>query len=228
MSRIFTISDIHGCAYTFDEMLHKIGLGKDDELYLLGDYIDRGPRSRMVLDNIMKLKADGYKIFCLRGNHEQMMFEAPMSNEYAAIWLRNGGTEVMQEFGASKFSEIPKHYFDFIDGLEYWFERENLILVHAGFKVPNDGTNPFELRKNMLWIRRWEEQANVKMWLNGRTVIHGHTPQTEEQIRRRFDRPDLYPILNIDNGCAYNFDGMRQLCCVELTERQIYFQNNID
>ena len=228
MSRIFTISDIHGCAYTLNEMLNLIGLSKDDELYLLGDYIDRGPYSRMVMDKIMQLKTEGYKLFCLRGNHEQMMLEAPQSKEYAAIWLRNGGTEVMQEFGAAHLLDIPKKYFDFIKDLDYWFERDNLILVHAGFRLLEDGTNPFDLKKNMLWIRKWEEQRGVSAWLNGRRVIHGHTPQTERQIRLRFDNPEKYPILNIDNGCAYDEDGMKQLCCVELTERKIYFQKNID
>jgi serine/threonine protein phosphatase 1 len=228
LSRIFAISDIHGCAYTFHEILNVIGFSKEDELYLLGDYIDRGPRSRMVLDKIMQLKSDGYLLHCLRGNHEQMMLEAPLSKEYAAIWLRNGGTEVMQEFGATRFSDIPKPYFEFIEQLDYWFERDKMILVHAGFKLPKDGNNPLELKKNMLWIRKWEAQQGVAAWLNGRKVIHGHTPQTEQQIRLRFDNPERYPILNIDNGCAYNSEGMRQLCCVELTERKIFFQKNID
>ena len=227
MSRIFAISDIHGCSYTFYEMLNKIGLNKNDELYLLGDFIDRGPYSRMVLDKIMLLKAEGYQLHCLRGNHEQMMLEAPHSDEFAAIWLRNGGSEVMQEFNALAFSDIPKKYFDFIENLDYWFEREQLLFVHAGFKLVKN-VNPFELKKNMLWIRKWADQAGVEQWLNGRSVVHGHTPQTEQQIRKRFDQPELFPILNIDNGCAYEAEGMRQLCCVELTERIIYFQKNIE
>ena len=95
----------------------------------------------------MRLKEEGNNVHCLRGNHEQMMLVAPQSKEYAAIWLRNGGTEVMEEFGATQLSDIPIKYFDFIKGLDYWFERANLILVHAGFRLLDNGSNPFELKK---------------------------------------------------------------------------------
>jgi serine/threonine protein phosphatase 1 len=75
---IWAISNIHGCYHTFKALLEKIGLCKEDELYLLGDYIDRGPGSKEVLDLILKLKSENFNIQCLLGNHEIMLFHASL------------------------------------------------------------------------------------------------------------------------------------------------------
>ncbi|MEM9260991.1 MAG: metallophosphoesterase, partial [Bacteroidota bacterium] len=69
----YAISDIHGCAATFRTALKTIAFSQKDELFLLGDYIDRGPDSMGVLEHIWTLQATGYEVTCLRGNHEQML-----------------------------------------------------------------------------------------------------------------------------------------------------------
>jgi serine/threonine protein phosphatase 1 len=68
----YVISDIHGCLLTFQELLSKIGFSKSDELILLGDYINRGKRSKEVLDTIIELQNHDYQITALRGNHEEL------------------------------------------------------------------------------------------------------------------------------------------------------------
>jgi serine/threonine protein phosphatase 1 len=75
---IWAISDIHGCYRTFEALIEKIGLCKEDELHLLGDYIDREPGSKEVLDLILKLKSENYHVHCLLGNHEIMLFHASL------------------------------------------------------------------------------------------------------------------------------------------------------
>ena len=65
--RKFAISDIHGCLKSFEALLDKIQLSTSDELYILGDYIDRGPDSKGVIDYIWKLEQEGYAVKCLRG-----------------------------------------------------------------------------------------------------------------------------------------------------------------
>jgi serine/threonine protein phosphatase 1 len=89
----FAISDIHGCNRTFNEVLQKTGLNKDDQLFLLGDYIDRGPDSKGVIDTIFNLQNEGYQVHCLRGNHEQMLMDAWQKNDfhYTRRWLMHGG-----------------------------------------------------------------------------------------------------------------------------------------
>ena len=223
--RILAISDIHGCAKTLSALLAQVGLTKSDQLFFLGDFIDRGPSSKAVLDILFNLSEDGYNIELLRGNHEQMMLEAPQSFEKAQIWLRNGGREVMEEFNAGTFTEIADKYYNLIQRMHYHLEIENYIFVHAGFNLNTD--NPFEDKKSMLWIRKWEEQDYLP-FIQERTVIHGHTPQTEKQIRNRLEQLDKFKILNIDNGCSYVFNGMGQLCCVDLSKQELYFQKNID
>ncbi|MFT5168289.1 MAG: serine/threonine protein phosphatase 1, partial [Saprospiraceae bacterium] len=61
----YAISDIHGCAKTFKALLEQISFSKEDVLYLLGDYVDRGPDSKGVIDHIWQLQSEGYTVFCL-------------------------------------------------------------------------------------------------------------------------------------------------------------------
>ena len=75
-ARRFAVPDIHGCNKTFQALLDRIQLTTNDQLFLLGDYIDRGPDSVGVLDTILRLKEEGYSVFPLRGNHEQMLIES--------------------------------------------------------------------------------------------------------------------------------------------------------
>ena len=76
MCRRFVVADIHGCAATFTELLAQLDVQRCDTLYLRGDYIDRGPHSKGVLDQILALLADGYALCPLRGNHEQLLLDA--------------------------------------------------------------------------------------------------------------------------------------------------------
>ena len=69
----YVISDIHGCIRTFEALLKMLHFSISDELYLLGDYIDRGPDSKSVLDLILSMRNKGYKIAALRGNHEELL-----------------------------------------------------------------------------------------------------------------------------------------------------------
>jgi serine/threonine protein phosphatase 1 len=77
MQRVFAIGDIHGCNDAFHQMLFtEIKVSKDDEIYCIGDYIDRGPDSKGVVDTIISLQRSGFRIHTLRGNHEQMMIDS--------------------------------------------------------------------------------------------------------------------------------------------------------
>ena len=77
MERIFAIGDIHGCSKTFKKLLlDKIKINKSDTIYCVGDYIDRGEDSKGVIDFILDLRAEGYTIHTLRGNHEQMLLDS--------------------------------------------------------------------------------------------------------------------------------------------------------
>lgn len=227
--RKFAISDIHGCNRTFKEVLQKIGLNKDDQLFLLGDYIDRGPDSKGVIDTIFDLQNEGYQVHCIKGNHEQMLMDVWQKNDlhYTRRWLMHGGAQTAESFGGFGIDEISEKYRDFFNGLEHSIISDEHILVHAGLDF---GTtkDPMDVDHSMLWIRNWYYDIDYK-WLGDRYIIHGHTPQTMEEIERMHAKYDLYRILDIDAGCCYNdIKGLGYLCVIELNEKKIFFQKNLE
>jgi serine/threonine protein phosphatase 1 len=227
MSKIFAISDIHGCYKTFVECLNTIGLNKSDKLFLLGDYIDRGIGSIKTIDKIIELQNDGYQIQCLMGNHEEMMLDSFNEPGASAIWLANGGNTVMNELGITEVNEIPEKYIDFIRGLNHYIESDNFIFVHAGLDLDLD--NPFDDEESMKWTRGWESHKRLNEFLSGRKVVHGHTPKMRVEIEKRFELClGGHPVLDIDNGCVFNKSGYNSLCCVNLIDGILHFQKNCE
>ncbi len=224
--RNIAISDIHGCLLTFKALLHdKLNLTKKDTLYLLGDYIDRGPNSKGVIDYVWTLQDAGYTVHCLRGNHEQMLLQVRDNPSLFNWWSRNGGNKALQSFDLWKsYEKIPKRYWDFIENLPYYFELDQYLLVHAGFNFNRE--NPFVDTESMLWIRRWyldfdkDKQASI----DNKIIIHGHTPTPKDTIYAMFYSLGSFPVLNIDAGCFVYGD----LCAFDMTNGQLYFQENLD
>src|SRR5436190_4191878 len=100
MPRIFAIGDIHGCALTLEKLLlHELQINRHDEIYFLGDYIDRGPRSREVIDLILALQKENYGVRTLRGNHEQLFIDSEKDFTQFENWLGNGGRRTLESFG---------------------------------------------------------------------------------------------------------------------------------
>jgi serine/threonine protein phosphatase 1 len=97
----YAIGDIHGCARTFKKLVEEvIKFTTADTLYLLGDYIDRGPCSKGVLDYLLQIRDLGYNFRPIRGNHEQLLLDALTDTEARQIWYGNGGWATMHEFGS--------------------------------------------------------------------------------------------------------------------------------
>ena len=94
--RLLAIGDIHGCFDPFAELVEqKIRIRKGDRLVLLGDYIDRGNKSREVIDYIIDLQDHGFDIITLMGNHESMMLDSFESEQAKYNWFMNGGYETL-------------------------------------------------------------------------------------------------------------------------------------
>lgn len=228
MSR-FAISDIHGCARTFEALLGQIAFSPEDELFLLGDYIDRGPDSKGVIDLILKLKEEGYRLHCLRGNHEDLLLNARGGlTDDQLLWLQNGGEATMDSFGlppAASPHLLPQSYLDFLDNLDWYFETEGYILVHAGLDFR--ASQPLQARQAMIWIRDWYEQID-RDWLQGRAIVHGHTPTPLPLIKKQLKNIDKVPALDIDAGCVFKGNYFKYLCAFDLDNRRLYFQKNIE
>ena len=216
----FVITDIHGCNITFHALLKKLNLQPSDELYLLGDYIDRGPNSKGVIDTILDLQRQGFRVFCLKGNHEDAMLEARTDLIGRQYWLSWGGVETLRSFGC-ELTEIPGIYWDFMENLHPYLEVDDYILVHAGLNFGQG--KPLDDYQSMMWIREWYNEIDYR-WLGNRKIIHGHTPIRKQDIELMAESIHKNQFLDIDAGC-YCYDW---LCAFELTEQRLIFQKRLD
>jgi serine/threonine protein phosphatase 1 len=222
----YVIGDIHGCNKTFNALLKMVSFSKEDELYLLGDYIDRGPDSKGVIDTIFNLRRKGHIVQGIKGNHEQMLLDAYRCREEKLNFLRNGGITTLKSFDCDAITDIDDEYMDFFKNLPHYLEVDNYILVHGGLNF--DKKNPLLDVDNMLWIRLWYAKINYE-WLGKRIILHGHTPLEKSRAADLHENLVKNQYLNLDTGCVfpyYNDKGF--LTAFEMTEQQIYFQPCID
>ena len=225
--RKFAISDIHGCYLSFISLLEKIGLTTNDKLYLLGDYIDRGPDSKKVIDKIIELKNSGHDVFCLAGNHDFAILDAKTDYRFFNQWYNGwGGKQTLEGFGIKSLGQLEGKYWDFFNSLEMFIEVDDFILVHAGLDF--NLNNPLKPDVNMLYLRNWYDQIKYD-WLGNRKIIHGHTPVQKNRIEFMLEQLDKDQVLDIDGGCfAKHLTGKGYLCAFDMTNKKLFFQRNLD
>ncbi len=231
MNNRWVIPDVHGCIKTLRYLLEdRIDLQKDDTVFFLGDYIDRGPDSKGLIDYIMNLQKSGFNIRCIRGNHEDYCIRAWEDDQkkilfHSAIekdWRRNGGTKTLESFGVKRPRDIDKTYIDWMKKTEYYIELEDYILVHAGFNF--NTSNPFDDVRSMMWIRDFKVD---KSKTGGKKVIHGHVP-VEMSLIDLF-KNNNYDFISLDNGIYYsNKEGFGNLLAFNIDTKEIIIQPNID
>jgi len=216
-NRTFAIGDIHGCFDSLKELIeNKIQLQRNDKLIFLGDYIDRGSKSKEVIDYIIELQEKGYDLITLLGNHESMLVDAYNNDDFKSIWIQNGGAETLKSFGVNSLKDMESKYLNFFNNLKLYFELDEFLFVHAGFN--DELENPFTDKYSMLWKSR-ERYLNSS--LKDRTIIHGHSPisikSCEEQIKNNSK------VINIDAGCVYSNEQLGKLVALEINSRTIFF-----
>jgi serine/threonine protein phosphatase 1 len=199
---VWVISDIHGMYDQLVMLLRKIDL--NDQVIFLGDYIDRGPDSKKVLDLLIALKQDRNYIF-LMDNHEDMMLDYfDKTNKYMeGIWFYNGSSSTLKSFNYN----VGKEYLDFIRDLLLYYELEikgqKYLYVHAGVK-PGKSLNHQD-KHDLLWIR--DEFLLMKEQYYDYTIIHGHTPTQfingEDKIFIKKGINNKIISVDIDTGCVY-------------------------
>ncbi|MCP9236533.1 metallophosphoesterase family protein [Lewinella sp. JB7] len=207
----YAISDIHGCPRTFSRLLERIGLRTSDQLFLLGDYIDRGPDSFGVLRMIWKMVHDGFPVVCLRGNHEQMLLDA----------LGSANTPWDYRPHRRNRDDVER----WIDALPYYYETPGYLLVHAGLNFGVD--DPLGDTDSMLWARHWEDEID-RNWLSDRIVLYGHTPATRTTVAENVVHMRRTGRACIDSGCAMSVAGMGYLTAVNLDSGEAVFEKRRD
>ena len=195
----YASTDLHGCLATFRHLLeHTLQLQPTDELYLLGDYVNKGPDSRGVLDYLMALPARGYQVHCLRGNHDQELLDAAQGRPHLTWAAAADRQQTLASFGVARPEDIPDRYLSWLEELPYQLDIPGFALVHAGydFRLP-----PGQMRRD------WHTMLNTKDFvfdaarLHGRRLLHGHVPTPAAEVQRRVQA--RAGAIGLDTGCVY-------------------------
>jgi serine/threonine protein phosphatase 1 len=196
--RVYCIGDIHGRLDLLQKLHERIeadvsGFDGARTLVYLGDYIDRGPQSREVIDRLLSDPLAGFQSVHLLGNHEQVMLDFLEDPHAVAGWLTYGGIATLQSYGVhvgpdfsrselenlrdGLESRLPEAHRAFLDGLQLMHLSGNYCFVHAGIRP---GV-PLQEQRNedLLWIR---EDFTHSAFVHEHVVVHGHTISAEVEI----------------------------------------------
>jgi serine/threonine protein phosphatase 1 len=190
MPRTIAIGDVHGCSKALQTVIEAIQPTAEDLIVTLGDYVDRGPDSRGVLDLLLGLRSR-CRLVTILGNHDQMMLDV-LKGGHPYDWFGCGGLEAINSYGPDRdLSKVPREHVEFLESCVDFFETDTHIFAHANFY---DDIPMSEQEDAML---RWESLS----WIipgphfTGKRAILGHTSQISGEIL------DLGHLVCIDTDC---------------------------
>jgi serine/threonine protein phosphatase 1 len=206
---VFAIGDVHGCAEELRALIQKLPLRKDSLVVFLGDYIDRGPDSRGVVDTILDLR-QYCRVICLLGNHELMLreFLDGSDSRRVARFIYNGGSSTLASYADHDgVFVLPEEHRDFYESLPYHHIEGDHCFVHAGLPTDVDDIDVAIHGEEMVWMRQRPGMPEPNY---SKIVVHGHSaiPEIDVQPRR----------INLDTACVYG----RHLTGMELNTREVY------
>jgi len=211
--RIFAVGDIHGSHDKLVSLISELPWNRENDLLIfLGDYIDRGKRSKEVVEYLLNLREEGGEIIFLMGNHERLLLDyySSASDYDLRLWRSFGGWETIENYtngigiwGRPSF--LPRTHLQFFRELLPYYETDEYIFVHAGLR---EGV-PLEEQKadDLLWIRKSFAETDHSF---GKTVVFGHTPMRSPYVAAG--------KIGIDTGAGYG----NVLTAVELPAVKFY------
>jgi serine/threonine protein phosphatase 1 len=187
MSQTYVIADLHGRFDLLEKALARIEEGQHDgdTIVFLGDYLDRGPQSRQIIERLMGGPPIGWKWIMLKGNHEDMMVQCYAGAD-ASWWIGNGGDHTLKSYGG----EIPPEHLSWAKNLPLLHVDAHRVYVHAGV----DPTRALDEQDEttLLWMR-YPPKADIHY--PNLHIVHGHTPHR--------DGPELFSgRTNLDTGAV--------------------------
>lgn len=216
--RRIIIGDVHGHYDALVALIDSVAPDSEDQIYFLGDLIDRGPKSAEVVDFVIK-----HKYHCLRGNHEEMLLDVvgngKVSVELYQGWLYSGGHATV----ASYDGKIPQEHIDWLRKLPTHLDLGDIWLVHAGV----DPNMPLakQTAEQFCWIR--DDFHKIKQpFFQDKLIITGHTIT--------FTMPGIEPgqiaagngWLDIETGAYHRNSGW--LTALDVDRNRVYQTNSID
>lgn len=199
MPRYIAITDIHGELEKLNSVLSKIETRPDDIFVFMGDYIDRGPDSKGVVERVLE-QNNTHECIYLIGSHEYALLHAKKDEYYNYLFWNYGGPATVKSYGGS-FDNILKTHGDFYRNLKFYHLTEDYLFVHAGINPKYDLNNQTET--DFVYIRSsfYNSKHNLKQ-----KIIFGHT---------EFDSPLIQDDkICIDLGCGKYKDA--RLCALIL------------
>lgn len=196
MQRIYAIGDIHGSLSKLRTLVARCERdagGRPIAFVFVGDYIDRGPDSRGVIDTLMKLQASmPGQVTTLMGNHEAFALGVLDGDTSPDHWLMEGGAATLRSYGVRRAHALPHDHVDWLRSLRLTYDDGRRLFVHAGVnpEKPLDAQDDLDL----LWIREpfLSDARNY-----GRLIVHGHTPTDDGEPNLRANR------VNVDTGAVF-------------------------
>jgi serine/threonine protein phosphatase 1 len=200
-TRLYAIGDIHGRLDLLDQMQEMIRSDARSSsatrfvVVYLGDYIDRGPASRGVIDRLLDDPLNDFERVHILGNHEEIMLQFLDHGLRAEPWFTHGARETYMSYGleapqpsdslafpaarAALRERLPAHHRAFLEGLTLSHREGDYLFVHGGIRpgVALDAQDPHDL----VWIRYEFLESDVDF---GVCVVHGHTPEPEPTVKR--------------------------------------------
>ena len=213
---VYAVGDVHGYANVLRALIGEL---RDDLmrsapaepplLVFLGDYVDRGPDSRGVIDMILDLEADGpFEVVCLKGNHEDALRRFLREADFGPNWIVNWGETTLRSYGVTVPAEgreaeeaprvqaelaaaLPAAHRDFLRRCVMSLTLGDYLFVHAGVRpgVPLSEQHD----RDLMWIRYDFLESDEDF---GKVIVHGHTPT--DRPARRANR------IGIDTGVYYS------------------------
>ena len=237
MSKLFAIGDIHGCYTELMLLFKKLPIDpENDTVVFMGDYIDRGPDSKKVVEQMIKWMNEYPHWVFLRGNHEDI-FENWLKGgqKYQENWqwscfLYNGGKETLKSYGLSEpvKTGFPKAHVDFLlKETEIMYETDDYVFVHAGL-IPNDTIENIKklmnktIKNALLWAREGFIDSD---WDWGKKVIFGHSAAFKSRWGKLGQPIIMKNKIGIDGAVCPG--ACKNLIAVELPIEKFYFQENI-
>jgi serine/threonine protein phosphatase 1 len=206
--RTIAIGDIHGCSVALNALLKHVAPKQEDQLIFLGDYVDRGPDSKAVIETLVELRSQCQCVFLL-GNHEIVLLACLDQTCDLETWKSIGGQETLDSYGGIEL--IPQAHIDFFRTCLPYYETDKYFFVHANY----DPITPLaELPAEILY---WEHlgPSPPGPHINDKTAFCGHTPQLWGKIA------DYGHLVCIDTYCF----GGGWLTALEVENRQIWQTN---